>query len=273
MTSWRHTSAFMVVVALMLDAYTGAWAQGSIKRTDTFEQRYPPDQVPTPPVGEKPPSAPPARKAPIQPPVDQLRARPNPLRAGPASSPGGEQPEKVAMATPANRASTRRSRLLVPPRSFLDARHRGAAGPAQVPRLRPSADPYPHGCGAKYGRARGMAQFTTAGAVLSLVTKRTPARGAYKKSARRLASVAAHEFRALRVALSLQPVLLAAPMRELGCQGGVLAHLHRPRRSASPPNGVVRRERRQPCRICATNCETLARFSPQTAKPKCFPAK
>jgi hypothetical protein len=58
-----------------------------------------------------------------------------------------------------------------------------------------------------------MAQFTTAGAVLSLVTKRTPAREAYKKSARRLASVAAHEFRALRVALSLQPVLLAAPMR------------------------------------------------------------
>jgi hypothetical protein len=121
MTSWRHTSAFMVVVALMLDAYTGVWAQGSIKRTDTFEQRYPPDQVPTPPVGEKPPSAPPVREAPIQPPADQLRARPNPLKAGPPSSPGGEQPKKVAMATLANRASTRRSRLVVPPRSFLDA--------------------------------------------------------------------------------------------------------------------------------------------------------
>jgi hypothetical protein len=121
MTSWRHKSAFMVVVALMLDAYTGAWAQGSIKRTDTFEQRYPPDQAPTPPVGGKPPSAPPVREAPTQPPPDQLRARPNPLEAGPASSPAGEQRKKFAMATPANRAGARRSRLVVAPRSFLDA--------------------------------------------------------------------------------------------------------------------------------------------------------
>jgi hypothetical protein len=28
-----------------------------------------------------------------------------------------------------------------------------------------------------------------------------------------------------------------------------------------------------PCRILATNCETLARFSPQTAKPEIFAAK
>jgi hypothetical protein len=28
-----------------------------------------------------------------------------------------------------------------------------------------------------------------------------------------------------------------------------------------------------PCRISATNCETLARFSPQTAKPEIFAAK
>jgi hypothetical protein len=32
------------------------WAQGSIKRTDTFEQRFPPDQPPTPAVEEKPPN-------------------------------------------------------------------------------------------------------------------------------------------------------------------------------------------------------------------------
>ena len=59
MTGWRHASAFMAVVALLLDAHTGVWAQASDKRTDTFEQRFPPDQMPTPPAGEQPPSQPP----------------------------------------------------------------------------------------------------------------------------------------------------------------------------------------------------------------------
>jgi hypothetical protein len=65
MTGWRHASAFMAVVALLLDAHTGVWAQASDKRTDTFEQRFPPDQMPTPPAGEQPPSQPPVRHAPI----------------------------------------------------------------------------------------------------------------------------------------------------------------------------------------------------------------
>ena len=50
MTGWRHATAFMAVVALLLDAHTGVWAQGSNNRTNTFEQRFPPDQVPTPPA-------------------------------------------------------------------------------------------------------------------------------------------------------------------------------------------------------------------------------
>ena len=183
MTGWRHASTFMVVVALMLDASTGVWAQGSIKRTDTFEQRYPPDQAPTPPAGEKPPSAPPVRETPTQPLADHLRARPKPLKTRRDSSTGGEQSPELAMATPANRANARRSRLVVPPRSFLDA------GTEVLPGQRKFLDyalppTHTHGRGAKYRRARGMAQFTTAGAVLSLVTERTPARGAYKKRAR-----------------------------------------------------------------------------------------
>jgi hypothetical protein len=121
MTGWRHASAFMAVVALLLDAYTGVWAQETIKRTDSFEQRFPPDQAPTPPVGEKPLNAPPVRETPTQPLADQLRARSKPLKTGRDSSTGGEQSPELAMATPANRAHARRSRLVVPPRSFLDA--------------------------------------------------------------------------------------------------------------------------------------------------------
>ena len=76
MTGWRHATAFMAVVALLLDAHTGVWAQGSNNRTNTFEQRFPPAQVPTPPAGEQPPTQPPVRQAPTQPPADQVRARP-----------------------------------------------------------------------------------------------------------------------------------------------------------------------------------------------------
>ena len=42
MTGWRYASAFMAVVALLLDARTGVWAQASNERTDTFEQRFHP---------------------------------------------------------------------------------------------------------------------------------------------------------------------------------------------------------------------------------------
>jgi hypothetical protein len=111
MTGWRHASAFIAVVALLLDAHTGVWAQASDKRTDTFEQRFPLDQMPTPPAGEQSPSPPPVRQAPNQPSADQSRARR-----------GVEQ--KLATVTTAQRlASARRSRsrVVVAPRSFLDA--------------------------------------------------------------------------------------------------------------------------------------------------------
>jgi len=94
MTGWRHASVFIAAVALLLAGYAETCAQGLNKRTDTFEQRYPPDGVPTPPVGEKPPSAPPVREA---------------------------KPKKLHPLDRIARAGRPTSRVVVPPRSFLDA--------------------------------------------------------------------------------------------------------------------------------------------------------
>jgi hypothetical protein len=126
MTGLRHATALMAVVALLLDAHTGVWAQGSNKKrtTDTFEQRFPPDQVPTPPAGEQAPRQPPVRQTPTQPPADHFRARPTPRETEKTSSPGGEQPKKLATVTTAPRvasAKRSRSRVVVEPRSFLYA--------------------------------------------------------------------------------------------------------------------------------------------------------
>lgn len=116
MIGLRHATALMAVVALLLDAHTGIWAQGSSKRTDTFEQRYPPGPVPTPPAGEQaPPRQPPVRRTPTQPPADQFHAIPPPRETEKNSSPGGELPKKLATVTRS------RSRVIVAPRSFLDA--------------------------------------------------------------------------------------------------------------------------------------------------------
>jgi hypothetical protein len=126
MIGLHHATALMAVVALLLDAHTGVWAQGPNKKrtTDTFEQRFPPDQVPTPPAGEQAPRQPPVRQTPTQPPANQFRARPTPRETEKNSSPGGEQPRKLAsVTTPPRVASARRSRsrVVVKPRSFLDA--------------------------------------------------------------------------------------------------------------------------------------------------------
>ena len=102
MTGWRYASAFMAVVALLLDARTGVWAQASNERTDTFEQRFPSDQVTTPPGGEQPPRQPPVRQAPIQPPADLSQN-------GQHSSAGGAQPKNSV--TSVARARRPRSRV------------------------------------------------------------------------------------------------------------------------------------------------------------------
>ena len=102
MTGWRHARAFMAVVALLLDAHTGVWAQASNERTDTFEQRFPPDQVTTPPGGEQPPR---------QPPFDKLRLRSNlPLiyrRRGNTRPEGVRNPRSRLLLWPARDAPDR----------------------------------------------------------------------------------------------------------------------------------------------------------------------
>jgi hypothetical protein len=99
MTGWRHATVFMAALALLLAAYTGTCAEGRNRRTDTFEQRYPPDRVPTPPVEDKPPIARPVRDIPTH-----ITAEPNKL----------PPLDRVA------RAGRPTSRVVVPPRSFLD---------------------------------------------------------------------------------------------------------------------------------------------------------
>jgi hypothetical protein len=112
MTGWRHASAFMAVIALLLDAYTGVWAQPSNEQTDTFEQRFPAERVTTPSGGEQPSSQLPVRQGPIQPPADLSQSGQN-------SSEGSVQPKKSAPTVV--RARRARSRVTVAPRSFLDA--------------------------------------------------------------------------------------------------------------------------------------------------------
>ena len=112
MTGWRHASAFMAAIALLFDPYTGVWAQPSNEPTDTFEQRFPADQVTTPSGGEQPPPQPPVLQGPIQPPADLSQRGQHP-------SEGAAQPKKSGPTVV--RARRARSRVTVAPRSFLDA--------------------------------------------------------------------------------------------------------------------------------------------------------
>ena len=114
MTGLRHAIAFMAVVVLLLDVHTSVWAQGSNNRTNTFEQRFPPDQVPTPPAGSNlrrsrrfdklRPNLPPIMCAQDRIPYDrpgktrlQGASIPRSSRRllGPSASPGRDAPDRV----------------------------------------------------------------------------------------------------------------------------------------------------------------------------------
>jgi hypothetical protein len=161
MIGLRHATALTAVVALLLDAHTSVWAQGSNKRTDTFEQRYPPGQVPTPPAGEEaPPRQPPVRQAPTQPPGDQFRARPSPRETEKNSSPGGRATQEARYGY---HGAARRQRETLqiaccgPATIVLGRRHRGATRRPQVPRLRIASIAHSHRRGHQYGRTRRVA--------------------------------------------------------------------------------------------------------------------
>ena len=154
MTGWRHASAFMAVVALLLDAHTGVWAQVSNERTDTFEQRFPPDQVTTPPGGEQPPRQPPVRQAPIQPPADLSAEGATLVRRECATQEvcyycGQRETPPIAC----NGRTT-----IVPGR-----RHSGTTRGPQVPRLRISSVAHSNRRGHQYRGTRRVAQIATAG--------------------------------------------------------------------------------------------------------------
>jgi hypothetical protein len=134
-----------ITFALLIAATLDTLAQDA-----TFNERYPTKQTP-------------AQGAPEQ-----------VSRPAPETTPRIAEAKREHVAKSGRVASTKppATQVVVEPRSFLDAGTGGAAGAAQVPRLCPPADAYPHGRGAKYRRARGLAPFTTARAVLSLVTER-----------------------------------------------------------------------------------------------------
>jgi hypothetical protein len=95
------------ILALILAAPIGALAQGAKKLADTFEERYPAEQAPT------------------QPPADRDDAQQNRLsEAQKNRPPQAVQRKKVVKLTAPTRAvSAKRSpsRVVVVPRSFLDA--------------------------------------------------------------------------------------------------------------------------------------------------------
>ena len=177
MTGWRHASAFMAVVALLLDAHTGVWAQASDKRTDTFEQRFPPDQMPTPPAGEQPPSQPPVRQAPAQ--TDRPTPRLGSNQEAAPRSTSSEPTFRRSVARKTRNRATQEARhgyYGAAPRQretlpiacsgrttiVLGRRHRVTTRRPQVPRLRIASVAHSDRRGHQYGGTRRVAQIAAA---------------------------------------------------------------------------------------------------------------
>ncbi len=128
MTGLRYATTLMAVVALLLiitpiqafghrvPTKSGPTRSNSVSRLTRCQCRQ---------VGSKVQGRPPFHESPTQPPADQFRARPKPRQETEQnSSAGREQSKKVATATWAPRVSSAkrsRSRVVVAPRSFLDA--------------------------------------------------------------------------------------------------------------------------------------------------------
>jgi hypothetical protein len=111
----RHGILASTILALILAAPIGVFAQGSKKLADTFDERYPTEQAPTQPSAERDP---------MQPPAEQDDAQQNRPREA-------AQPKKGVKVTTSTRAvSAKRSpsRVVVVPRSFLDAGTEGLPG-------------------------------------------------------------------------------------------------------------------------------------------------
>jgi hypothetical protein len=116
MSGLRHGILASSILALILAAPIGALAQGAKKLADTFEERYPAEQAPT---------QPPAKQAPTQPPAERDDAQQDRLPQAQQNHPPDDgQPKKVVkVPAPTRAVSVKRSpsRVVVAPRSFLDA--------------------------------------------------------------------------------------------------------------------------------------------------------
>jgi hypothetical protein len=109
----RHGILASTILALILAASIGAFAREAKKLADTFDERYPTEQVPTQPSAER---------GPMQPPAERDDAQRNQHREA-------AQPKKVVKVTTSTRAvSAKPSRVVVVLRSFLDAGTEGLPG-------------------------------------------------------------------------------------------------------------------------------------------------
>jgi hypothetical protein len=129
-----HRILAATALALILVAPLGAFAQGGNKLAATFNERYPVEETPTPPASPPPAQAPAPTQTPSPPPAQAPSPPPSQVTSPPASqapSPAASQApavpaevRKVQNAMAASRvvsAKRPRSRVVVVPRSFLDA--------------------------------------------------------------------------------------------------------------------------------------------------------
>lgn len=114
MSGLRHVILAKAILALVFAGPNSAFAQEDKKLTDTFEQRYPPRQVPTQPPSEQPPTQPPAERHDAQP-----NRRPETLQN--RSQEAAQRKKFVTMPKRAVSARRSPSRVVVGARSFLDA--------------------------------------------------------------------------------------------------------------------------------------------------------
>jgi hypothetical protein len=118
----RHILA--TFFALILVTPICAFAQGTKKLADTFDQRYPAEQAPTRSSSEQVPTQRPTEQAPMQPPTGRDAQKSHRPEAQQNHPPEAAQRKKGANATTPTRVVSAKhspARVVIVPRSFLNA--------------------------------------------------------------------------------------------------------------------------------------------------------
>jgi hypothetical protein len=120
-SSLSHRILATAILAVIFAVPIAAFAQGTKKLADTFDERFPAQQSPTRPSSEQAPALAPAEPAPMQRPTVGDEAQKNYSRdVQPNSRAESRQPKNIATSTPT--AGKRPPlRVVVVPRSFIDA--------------------------------------------------------------------------------------------------------------------------------------------------------